>query len=261
MYHMQFTVGSLSLCDPNKFINWMHLGVYGRWRNLDWVSETSEFPFVCLQPNKIMQHLKCWNTLCVQGCSLDSAEVERLYQINPQSQVSFTAGRQVYTLDFSGKILLYCIHNPLYTGLCIINMRMILLTWWQSHDEAFYKMKLPNLRSYDNKPLSFTTFHNARGYSYVKQKAYFSFSIQILCKCNLVIQALHDYRKCNICVKNIGYNIAVTFYIQECIKWIIYIVQKETWGEYQVEASKQTGMNPVANNYIRLLLYDHRNPS
>ncbi|KAI7791592.1 hypothetical protein IRJ41_000402, partial [Triplophysa rosa] len=43
-----------------------------------------------------------WTEYQKPGCSLDSPEVERLYQLNPQSQVSFTAGRQIYTLDFSG---------------------------------------------------------------------------------------------------------------------------------------------------------------
>ncbi|KAA0721156.1 hypothetical protein E1301_Tti020652 [Triplophysa tibetana] len=43
-----------------------------------------------------------WSEYQKPGCSLDSQEVERLYQLNPQSQVSFTAGRQSYILDFSG---------------------------------------------------------------------------------------------------------------------------------------------------------------
>lgn len=43
-----------------------------------------------------------WTEYQKPECSLDSAEIERLYQLNPQCQVSFTARRFSYTLYFSG---------------------------------------------------------------------------------------------------------------------------------------------------------------
>uniref|UniRef100_A0A8C2BIP8 WWE domain-containing protein n=1 Tax=Cyprinus carpio TaxID=7962 RepID=A0A8C2BIP8_CYPCA len=49
-----------------------------------------------------------WAEYQKPGCSLDSAEIERLYQLNPQSQVSFTVRRFSYTLDFSG---MYQVNN------------------------------------------------------------------------------------------------------------------------------------------------------
>ncbi|XP_051976990.1 uncharacterized protein si:ch211-244b2.3 [Xyrauchen texanus] len=42
-----------------------------------------------------------WTEYHKPGCSLDSADIERLYQLNPQYQVSFTAGPSTYTLYFS----------------------------------------------------------------------------------------------------------------------------------------------------------------
>lgn len=43
-----------------------------------------------------------WTEYQKPACSLDSAEIERLYQLNPQCQVSFTARRFSYTLYFGG---------------------------------------------------------------------------------------------------------------------------------------------------------------
>ncbi|XP_073688941.1 uncharacterized protein [Garra rufa] len=49
-----------------------------------------------------------WTEYQKPGCSLDSAEIERLYQLNPQCQVSFTVRRFTYTLYFSG---MYQVNN------------------------------------------------------------------------------------------------------------------------------------------------------
>uniref|UniRef100_A0A8C1YBL4 WWE domain-containing protein n=2 Tax=Cyprinus carpio TaxID=7962 RepID=A0A8C1YBL4_CYPCA len=49
-----------------------------------------------------------WTEYQKPGCSLDSAEIERLYQLNPQCQVSFTARRFSYTLYFGG---MYQVNN------------------------------------------------------------------------------------------------------------------------------------------------------
>ncbi|XP_050964576.1 protein mono-ADP-ribosyltransferase PARP12 [Labeo rohita] len=49
-----------------------------------------------------------WTEYQKPGCSLDSAEIERLYQLNPQCQVSFTVRRFSYTLYFSG---MYQVNN------------------------------------------------------------------------------------------------------------------------------------------------------
>ncbi|XP_051974908.1 protein mono-ADP-ribosyltransferase PARP12-like [Xyrauchen texanus] len=49
-----------------------------------------------------------WTEYQKPGCSLDSAEIERLYQLNPECQVSFTAGRYTYTLYFGG---MYQVNN------------------------------------------------------------------------------------------------------------------------------------------------------
>ncbi|KAG1953496.1 protein mono-ADP-ribosyltransferase PARP12 [Pimephales promelas] len=43
-----------------------------------------------------------WTEYQKPGCSLDSAEIERLYQLNPQCQVSFTSRRFSYSLYFGG---------------------------------------------------------------------------------------------------------------------------------------------------------------
>lgn len=49
-----------------------------------------------------------WTEYQKPGCSLDSAEIERLYQLNPQCQVSFTARRFSYSLYFGG---MYQVNN------------------------------------------------------------------------------------------------------------------------------------------------------
>ncbi|KAK9976119.1 hypothetical protein ABG768_021325 [Culter alburnus] len=49
-----------------------------------------------------------WTEYQKPGCSLDSAEIERLYQLNPQCQVSFTVRRFSYTLYFGG---MYQVNN------------------------------------------------------------------------------------------------------------------------------------------------------
>ncbi|XP_016343359.1 uncharacterized protein LOC107689742 [Sinocyclocheilus anshuiensis] len=49
-----------------------------------------------------------WTEFQKPGCSLDSVEIERLYQLNPQCQVSFTARRFSYSLYFSG---MYQVNN------------------------------------------------------------------------------------------------------------------------------------------------------
>ncbi|KAG9345682.1 hypothetical protein JZ751_008826 [Albula glossodonta] len=42
-----------------------------------------------------------WTEYQTPSCTLDSKEIERLYQLNPQGQISFTAGMNSYTLDFA----------------------------------------------------------------------------------------------------------------------------------------------------------------
>ncbi|XP_072530285.1 uncharacterized protein [Salminus brasiliensis] len=42
-----------------------------------------------------------WTEYQKPGCSLDSMDIERQYQLNPQGQLNFTAGRYTYTLSFS----------------------------------------------------------------------------------------------------------------------------------------------------------------
>ncbi|XP_067283293.1 zinc finger CCCH-type antiviral protein 1 isoform X2 [Pseudorasbora parva] len=49
-----------------------------------------------------------WTEYQKPVCSLDSTEIERLYQLNPQCQVSFTVGRFSYTLYFGG---MYQVNN------------------------------------------------------------------------------------------------------------------------------------------------------
>ncbi|XP_043093066.1 zinc finger CCCH-type antiviral protein 1 isoform X2 [Puntigrus tetrazona] len=49
-----------------------------------------------------------WAEYQKPGCSLDSAEIERLYRLNPQRQVSFTVRRFTYTLYFVG---MYQVNN------------------------------------------------------------------------------------------------------------------------------------------------------
>lgn len=49
-----------------------------------------------------------WTEYQKPGCSLDSTEIERLYQLNPQCQVSFTVRRFSYTLYFGG---MYQVNN------------------------------------------------------------------------------------------------------------------------------------------------------
>lgn len=41
----------------------------------------------------------------LQGCSLDSVDIENQYQLNPQGQLNFKAGRYTYTLYFSGEFI------------------------------------------------------------------------------------------------------------------------------------------------------------
>uniref|UniRef100_A0A8B9K5Y0 WWE domain-containing protein n=1 Tax=Astyanax mexicanus TaxID=7994 RepID=A0A8B9K5Y0_ASTMX len=42
-----------------------------------------------------------WTEYQKPGCSLNSADIERQYQLNPQRQLNFTVGRYSYTLSFS----------------------------------------------------------------------------------------------------------------------------------------------------------------
>ncbi|XP_076860827.1 uncharacterized protein LOC143514007 isoform X1 [Brachyhypopomus gauderio] len=43
-----------------------------------------------------------WTEYQKPGSSLDSVDIEKQYQLNPHSQLTFTAGRNSYTLDFNG---------------------------------------------------------------------------------------------------------------------------------------------------------------
>lgn len=97
-----------------KSIHWGYVAVYGRWRHLDRVSETGEW--FSSEPETLASHasvsflvkdeseLVIWVCVCLfQGSSLDSMDIERQYQSNPQGQVNFTAGRYGYILYFNGK--------------------------------------------------------------------------------------------------------------------------------------------------------------
>uniref|UniRef100_A0A672Q6G3 Poly [ADP-ribose] polymerase 11-like n=1 Tax=Sinocyclocheilus grahami TaxID=75366 RepID=A0A672Q6G3_SINGR len=75
-----------------------------------------------------------WTEFQKPGCSLDSVEIERLYQLNPQCQVSFTARRFSYSLYFSG---MYQVNNKYGTkravrriaitpfAFCVITMHFV----------------------------------------------------------------------------------------------------------------------------------------
>ncbi|XP_061106684.1 uncharacterized protein LOC133134498 [Conger conger] len=43
-----------------------------------------------------------WTEYKTPNCTMDSLKIERIYQLNPQGQAKFTAGRYTYTLDFAG---------------------------------------------------------------------------------------------------------------------------------------------------------------
>ncbi|XP_036431438.1 uncharacterized protein si:ch211-244b2.3 [Colossoma macropomum] len=53
-----------------------------------------------------------WTEYQKPGSSLDSMDIEKHYQLNPQGQLNFTAGRYTYTLYFSG---MYQINNTFGT--------------------------------------------------------------------------------------------------------------------------------------------------
>ncbi|XP_064199334.1 uncharacterized protein si:ch211-244b2.3 isoform X2 [Anguilla rostrata] len=43
-----------------------------------------------------------WTEYQAPSCSMSSVDIENIYQLNPQGQAKFTAGRYTYTLDFAG---------------------------------------------------------------------------------------------------------------------------------------------------------------
>lgn len=147
LYHTQFTNIAISLCDPNKFTYWMHLGVYGRRRHMVWVSETSESPFVCLQPNKVLSHLKATSGQC-KGLQCVRRDVHWIVQ-KWRDCISLILSPRFHSLLADNLIYLIlvvrcCYTVPLYTGLCIINM-MILYKHVDNHMMRPFTKKLPKL--------------------------------------------------------------------------------------------------------------------
>lgn len=115
--HMNYTVDFTAMTQTNMYTH-MRRKVRRRPKFNSTVTVNSSLPTIAYPvhlPNisteciwEFMGDEGIWTEFQKPGCSLDSADIERLYQQNPQSQVSFTAGRQNYTLYLSG---MYQINN------------------------------------------------------------------------------------------------------------------------------------------------------
>ncbi|KAK1790563.1 hypothetical protein P4O66_014438 [Electrophorus voltai] len=84
-----------------------------------------------------------WTEYQKPGCSLDSIDIENQYQLNPHGQLTFTAGRYSYTLEFSEMFQINSTfgtkrHVRRTTGENHYNSSALSQIQWQYNDENGY---------------------------------------------------------------------------------------------------------------------------
>lgn len=126
-----------SSVNPSTVVTWQFLDNEGIWT--EYQKPVSDSPPTTVTGRHSLQsNAKCifakgcirvTLSVCAfsQQCSLDSTDIERQYQSNPQSQLAFTAGRFSYTLCFNGK------SNTCSNNLFALYQCLMLYYYFSSH--------------------------------------------------------------------------------------------------------------------------------